>query len=144
MIQDSIPLFEPYIGYEEKKAIDCVLESKQLSRGPWVEQFEYEFAAYVGKKYAIAVNSGTSGLHLCVKAAGWQENDEVITTPYSFIASTNCLLYENITPIFCDVDPITFNIPYSNIIPKITAKTRGVLIVDILGLPAVSKDISTF
>lgn len=73
MIQDSIPLFEPYIGYEEKKAIDCVLESKQLSRGPWVEQFEYEFAAYVGKKYAIAVNSGTSGLHLCVKAAGWQE-----------------------------------------------------------------------
>ena len=144
MIQDSIPLFEPYIGYEEKKAIDCVLESKQLSRGPWVEQFEYEFAAYVGKKYAIAVNSGTSGLHLCVKAAGWQENDEVITTPYSFIASTNCLLYENITPIFCDVDPITFNIPYSNIIPKITAKTRGVLIVDILGLSAVSKDISTF
>lgn len=141
MSNQAIPLFEPFVGKEEKSALAKVIDGKELSRGPWVERFESSFAEYVGKKHAIAVNNGTSGLHLCVKAMRWTSDDEIITTPYSFIASTNCLLYENIKPIFCDISPKTFNITASNIIPKISKKTKGILIVDILGLPAVSNEV---
>lgn len=130
-----IPLFKPYITNNEVSAVLRVFKSGKLSRGPEVELFEKEFARYVGKRYAIAVNSGTSGLHVLVRALGWGKGDEVITTPFSYIASANSLLFENVTPVFVDIDPKTLNIDPEKIEEKITQKTKGMLIVHILGLP---------
>ncbi|MBP7133909.1 DegT/DnrJ/EryC1/StrS family aminotransferase [Patescibacteria group bacterium] len=130
-----IPLFRPAIGAAEASAIARVLRSKKLSRGKEVEQFEQDFAAYTKKRYAIAVNSGTSALHLLVRAIGWKKGDEVITTPFSFIASANALLFEGVTPVFVDIDPETLNIDVKKIEEKITPKTKGILLVHILGLP---------
>ncbi len=87
-----------------------VLRSGQLSLGPRVVEFEEKFAAYVGTRYAVAVNSGTSALHLAVRAQGIGGGDEVITTSFSFVASSNCLLYEYALPVFVDIDPLTFNL----------------------------------
>lgn len=112
-----------------------VLKSGKLTRGPKVEEFESEFARYVNKRYAIAVNSGTSGLHICVRALGWKDGDKVITTPFSFIASSNALLFERITPVFVDIDPKTLNIDLNKIKNKINSQIKGVLLVHILGLP---------
>ena len=131
----NIPLFKPYIGHEEMNAVSRVLKSKKLTRGQEVEGFEKEFASYVGKKYAVAVNSGTSGLHVSVRALGWKQGDEIITTPFSYIASSNALLYENITPVFVDIDPNTLNIDVNKIEEKITAKTKGIMLVHVFGLP---------
>ncbi|MFA6405452.1 MAG: DegT/DnrJ/EryC1/StrS family aminotransferase, partial [Candidatus Paceibacterota bacterium] len=116
----KIPLFKPYIGKEETNAILRVLKSGKLSRGKEIEKFEEEFARYTKKKYAIAVNSGTSGLHLAVRAMGWKIGDEVITTPFSYIASANSLLLEGVKPIFVDIDPLTLNIDTTKIEEKIT------------------------
>jgi perosamine synthetase len=135
----KIPLYKPYISKNEIGAVLRVLKSKKLSRGQEVEGFEREFAKYTNKKYAVAVNSGTSGLHLLVRAMGWNSGDEVITTPFSYIASSNALLFENAKPVFVDIDINTLNIDPEKIEEKINNKTRGMLLVDILGLP-VDKD----
>lgn len=116
-------------------AISRVFKSGKLSRGIEIELFEKEFASYVGKKYAIAVNSGTSGLHILVRTLGWKKGDEVITTPFSYVASANALLSEGVTPIFVDIDSQTLNIDANKIEEKITPKTKGVLLVHIFGLP---------
>jgi perosamine synthetase len=105
-----IPLSSPDIGDREIEAVTEVLRSGQLSLGPRVAEFEKKFAAYVGTRYAIAANSGTSALHLSVRAMGFGAGDEVITTSFSFVASVNCLLYENVTPVFADIDPRTMNL----------------------------------
>jgi len=131
----KIPLYKPYISGEEVNAVTNVLKLGKLSRGNKVELFEKEFANYIGKKYAIAVNSGTSGLHVAIRALGWKKGDEIITTPFSYIASANALLFEDITPIFVDIEPNTFNIDVDKIEQKITPKTKGILLVHILGLP---------
>lgn len=131
----KIPFYKPYITENETNAVLKVLKSGKLTKGQEVEEFEKEFADYIGKKYAIAVNSGTSGLHLVVRAMGWKKGDEVITTPFSFIASSNALLFEGVTPIFVDINENTFNIDPDKIEEKITPKTRGMLLVHILGLP---------
>jgi perosamine synthetase len=130
-----IPLFKPYVGRKEKEAVSAVLGSGKLSRGKEVEKFEKEFAAYTKQKYAVALNSGTSGLHVAVRALGWKKGDEVITTPFSFIASSNALLFEDVTPVFVDIDRNTLNIDVAKIEEKITKKTKGILLVHILGLP---------
>lgn len=132
----NIPLYKPYIGSKEKEAISRVLKMRKLTRGTEVEDFEREFAAYVGAKYAIAVNSGTSGLHILVRTMGWGKGDEIITTPFSYIASSNALLYEGVTPVFVDIDSHTLNIDPDKIEEKITSKTKGILLVHVLGLPA--------
>ncbi len=132
----KIPLYKPHIGKEETGAVSRVLKSGKLSRGKETEDFEKEFARYTKKKYAIAVNSGTSGLHLLVRVMGWKKGDEIITTPFSYIASSNALLFENVTPVFVDIDPLTLNIDPSKIEEKITLQTKGILLVHILGLPA--------
>ena len=137
----NIPLFEPYVDEEEKKALSDVIDSRQLSRGPFVEKFERVFAEYIGKRYAVAVNSGTSGLHLAVKALNWKAGDKVLTTPYSFIASTNCLLYEGIRPVFKDISPITLTLPFGTIESSLTNDIKGALLVDILGFPAITQQI---
>lgn len=131
----NIPLFQPHFGENELAAVSRVLESKKFSRGAETENFEQEFAKYVGKEYAVSLNSGTSGLHVLVRAFGWQEGDEVITTPFSYIASSNSLLFEKVTPVFVDIDPNTLNIDVSKIEEKISPRTKGILVVDILGLP---------
>ncbi len=131
----NIPLYKPYISKDEIGAVLRVLRSKKLSRGQEIQSFEAEFAKYTGKKYAIAVNSGTSGLHLLVRVLGWKHGDEIITTPFTYIASSNALLFESVRPVFADIDIKTLNIDPKKIEEKIGKKVKGMLLVDILGLP---------
>ena len=105
-----LPMSSPDITAVEIEAVNQVLQTRYLSLGPRIDEFEERFAAYVGAQHAIGVSSGTTGLHLCVIAAGVGEGDLVITTPFSFIASANCILYERAVPVFVDVDPATGNI----------------------------------
>src|SRR5690242_15914380 len=105
-----IPLSKPDIGEREIELVTQVLRSGRLSLGPCQEEFERQFAARLGCRYAIATSSGTAALHLCAIALGIGDGDEVITTPFSFVASANCLLYERAVPSFVDVDPIGLNI----------------------------------
>jgi perosamine synthetase len=105
-----IPLSQPQIGEREIAYVTRALRSGQLSLGPILEEFERRFASYIGTRYAIATNSGTSALHVCVKAMGIGPEDDVLTTSFSFVASTNCLLYEGAAPVFADIDPLTLNL----------------------------------
>jgi perosamine synthetase len=129
-------LSHPQIGSEEISAVTRVLTSGQLSLGEETEKFEQEIASWVGAKYAVAVSSGTAGLHLAVLASDIQSGDEVITTPFSFVASTNAIIYERAKPVFVDIDPHTFNLDVNKIEAAITKKTRAILAVDIFGYPA--------
>jgi len=106
----NIPLSAPDIGEREVDYVNRVMRSNQLSIGPWVNKFEKQFAEYVGTRYAVAVNSGTSGLHLCIRALEIGSNDEVITSSFSFMASVNCFLYEGALPALVDIDPNTLNL----------------------------------
>lgn len=132
----SIPLSNPDITDRECRAVLEVLQSSNLSLGPKVVEFERKIASYAGRRHAIAVNSGTSGLHLVVKSLGLGSGDEVITTPFSFIASSNCLLYEGVKPVFVDIEPDTYNIDPELIERAITKRTRAILAVDVFGQPA--------
>lgn len=105
-----IPMSSPNITSAEVAAVQQVLQTPILSLGPHIDSFEQNLAAYIGTSYGVGVNSGTSGLHLAVIAAGVKQDNIVITTPFSFIASANCILYERAIPIFVDVDPLTGNI----------------------------------
>ncbi len=108
--QPIVPMSSPDLTDAERQAVAAVLNTPNLSMGAQIEAFEATFRAYTGCKHAIGVNSGTAGLHLCVRAAGIGPGDRVITTPFSFVASTNVLLYEQAVPVFVDVDPRTGNI----------------------------------
>lgn len=130
-----IPLSRPDITQREKKYIIEVLDSGHLSFGEKLHQFEEIFCSTFQSKYAVAMNSGTSALHVAVKSLGLSTGDEVITTPYSFIASSNCLLYEGVRPIFVDIDPLTLNMDIEKIENAITSKTRAILPVHIFGHP---------
>src|ERR687894_408879 len=100
------------------------------------QRFEREFADRLGVPDAVAVSSGTAGLHLGVRGLGWGEGDEVVTSPFSFVSSANCLLYEGVKPVFCDVDPVTLNLDPAAAWDAIGEQTAGILPVDILGYPA--------
>lgn len=132
----EIPLARPDITEREIEAVINVLRSPYLSLGPKLEEFEQRLADYAEVKYAVVVNSGTSSLHLIVKALRIGEGDEVITTPFSFIASANCILFERATPVFVDIDPHTWNIDTHLIEERITEKTKAILAVDVFGHPA--------
>jgi len=106
----KIPLSKPDIGESEIEYVTQVLRSGQLSLGPRLAEFEEEFAAYAGTRFAVATNSGTSALHLCIRALEIGAADEVLTSSFSFVASSNCLLYERALPSFVDIDPGTFNL----------------------------------
>jgi perosamine synthetase len=106
----KIPLSAPDIGEREMSYVSSVMHSNHLSMGPWLDKFEKQFAAYVGTRHAIAVNSGTSGLHLCVRALEIGSNDSVITSSFSFVASVSCFLYEGALPVLVDIDPNTLNL----------------------------------
>lgn len=132
----KIPLSRPDLTLKERQAVNKVLKTPYLALGPKLKEFEEKFASYIGTKYAIAVNSGTAGLHLLVRALGIKRGDEVITTPFSFIASANCILYEGAKPVFVDIEPNTLNIDPNKIERAITKRTKAMLIVDIFGHPA--------
>lgn len=129
----KIPLSRPDITKKERDEVLRVLKTPHLALGPKLAEFEEKFASYIGTKYALAVNSGTSGLHLVIRALGIGRGDEVITTPFSFIASANCILYEGAKPVFTDIDPQTLNIDPNKIEKAITKKTKAILAVDIFG-----------
>ncbi|MBI5144901.1 MAG: DegT/DnrJ/EryC1/StrS family aminotransferase [Candidatus Omnitrophica bacterium] len=131
----KIHLSRPDITEKEIKAVLGVLKTPNLSLGPKIPEFEEKFAQYIGTKYAVVVNSGTSALHLCIKALGIRKGDEVITTPFSFVASANCILFENANPVFVDIDPLTLNIDVNEIRKKITNRTKAILPVHIFGYP---------
>jgi perosamine synthetase len=109
-LKPSISLSRPDVGDLEVQYVTEVLRSGMLSLGPSVPKFETQFASFIGRKHAIAVNSGTSALHLCIRALGIGPDDEVITSSFSFVASTNCILYEGAVPVFLDIEPDSFNL----------------------------------
>jgi len=127
------PVARPYITKDEEKNVIRVLRSGTLSIGPYIEELEKKFAKMLGVKYACAVSSGTAGLHLALIAAGIGKGDEVITSPFSFVASANAILYVGAKPVFVDIDPETYNMDPANIASAITPKTRAILVVHIFG-----------
>ena len=128
-----INIAKPQIGEEEKKAVLEVLDSGMIAQGPRVKAFEEAFAAMCGVKHAIATTSGTTALHVSLLAAGIEEGDEVITTPFTFIASANSILYTGARPVFVDIDPVTFNLDPSLIEAVITPRTKAILPVHLYG-----------
>ncbi|HLB04593.1 MAG TPA: DegT/DnrJ/EryC1/StrS family aminotransferase [Gaiellaceae bacterium] len=131
----QIPLSQPYVDERDEELVLEVLRSGRLSLGPMITRFEEAFAERVGAAHAAAVSSGTAGLHLCVRLAGLGPGDEAITSPFSFVASANCILYEGATPVFADVDPRTLNLAPATVEAAITERTRAVVAVDIFGYP---------
>src|SRR5665213_386240 len=115
-----IPISKPWIGDEEKAAVIEVLESGMLAQGPRVAAFEEAFARVTGSRHAIATSSGTTALHLALMAHGVGLGDEVITSPFTFIASVNTILFTGATPVFADIDERTFNIDANAIEAAIT------------------------
>jgi perosamine synthetase len=132
----DIPLSAPWVGEREEELVLEALRSGQLSLGPMAERFEAALAERVGAVRVAAVSSGTAGLHLAVRLAGVGPADEVITTPLSFVASANCVLYEGATPVFADVDPRTLNLDPAAVEEAVTGRTKAILAVDIFGYPA--------
>lgn len=131
----SIPLSSPDLTQEDIDAVVAVLRTPVLSIGPKVEEFERRCAAVAGRRFGVAVSSGTAGLHLCMIAAGIKPGDEVITTPFSFVASSNCAMYVGARPVFVDIDPRTLNIDVARVEPAITARTRAIVGVEAFGHP---------
>ncbi len=136
VIPEAIPLARPVLGEAEERAVVEVLRSGQLSLGPRVGEFERAFAARVGAPLASAVSSGTAGLHLALRAVGVGEGDEVVTSPFSFVASANAALYERARPVFADIDPMTLNLDPDAAAAAVSQRTRALLPVHIFGYPA--------
>ena len=131
-----INIARPQIGEEEKAAVMAVLESGQLAQGSVVAEFEEGFAAYCGVKHAIATSNGTTALHVALLAHEFGPGDEIITTPFTFIASANSVVYVGATPVFVDIDPITYNIDVDAIEAAITKRTRAIMPIHLFGNPA--------
>jgi dTDP-4-amino-4,6-dideoxygalactose transaminase len=138
---EPIPLARPDLGPREEELLLEVLHTGQLSLGPVLERFERDFAGWLGTEDAVAVSSGTAALHLGVRALAWGSGDEVVTTPFSFVSSANCLLYEDVTPVFCDIDPLTLNMDPDAARAAVTERTAGLLPVHIFGYPAAMKEL---
>ncbi len=131
-----IPLSSPDITNVERRAVLSILETDRLSLGPKAKEFEKRIAAIAKRKYAVTANSGTAALHLIIRALGIGKGDEVITTPFSFIASANCIVYEGAKPVFVDIEEQTFTIDPATTEKQITPRTKAILIVDVFGHPA--------
>lgn len=131
-----INIAKPIITDEEIEAVTEVLKSGMLAQGPKVEEFQNKFAQYSDAKYGIATSSGTTALHTALVAAGVEQGDEVITTPFTFAATSNSILYSNATPVYADIDPKTFNLNPEKIEEKITDKTKAIMPVHLYGQPA--------
>ena len=136
MSAEPIPLARPVLGEAEEQAVLEVLRSGALSLGPRVGEFERAFAEQVRAQLASAVSSGTAGLHLALRAVDVGEGDEVITSPFSFVASANVAVYERARPVFADIDPVTLNLDPGAAAAAVTERTRALLPVHIFGYPA--------
>ncbi len=122
-----IPFHKPAFGHEEIRAVTETLKSGWITTGPITRTFEQKFSAFVGARYAVALNSGTAALHLALEAAGVRAGDEVITVPFTFVATSEAILYCGARPIYVDCDPVTFNMQPDQIEKKITRRTRAIL-----------------
>jgi perosamine synthetase len=131
-----IPLAQPVLGAREEELVLEVLRSGQLSLGPMLPRFEQGFAQRIGVAHASAVSSGTAGLHLGLRAVGVRDGDEVITSPFSFVATANAIVYERAKPVFVDIDPVTLNASADAMAAAVTDRTRALLPVHIFGWPA--------
>lgn len=136
MAPSLLPLARPSIDRRDIAGVVDVLRSGTLSRGRRVGQFESAFARYLGTPSACAVSSGTAGLHLAVHALGLKPGDEVITSPFSFVASVNCILYQGATPVFADIEERAFGLSPREIDAKITPRTKAILVIHVFGQPA--------
>ncbi len=132
----KVPLSKPWVNEDDIKAVEEVMKMQYLSLGPKLPEFEQVLAEIAHRKYAVAVNSGTSALHLIIRSLGIKDGDEVITTPFSFIASSNAILFERAKPVFVDIKKDTYNIDTGLIERAITEKTKAILAVDVFGQPA--------
>ncbi|RLF84343.1 aminotransferase DegT, partial [Thermococci archaeon] len=131
-----IPIAKPLIGDEEINGVIGVLKSGMLASGKEVKEFEKEFAQYLGAKHAVAVVNGTAALDVALKALKIGSDDEVITTPFTFIASANSILFQGAKPVFADIDPKTYNLDPNEVLEKITDKTKAIVVVHLYGQPA--------
>lgn len=138
----TIPVAKPFFGVEEEQALVAALRSGWVSQGPKVAEFEKRFAEYVGAQHAVAVSSCTTALHLAMIAAGIGAGDEVICPSLSFIATANCIRYVGATPIFVDIDPLTYNLDPKRVEEAIGPKTRAILAVHQIGLPAALNELN--
>jgi dTDP-4-amino-4,6-dideoxygalactose transaminase len=136
-----IPIAKPTLDTEEAQAAYDTILTGWITQGPKVQEFEEKFAAYTGAKYAVAVSNCTTALHLSMIVAGIGEGDEVICPSMSYIATANCIKYVNATPVFAEVNPVTYNLDVEDAAKKITPKTKAILIVHQIGMPA---DIDAF
>jgi dTDP-4-amino-4,6-dideoxygalactose transaminase len=128
-----LPYARQWVSEEDMVAVAEVLRSDWLTTGPKIHEFEEAVAAYVGARYAVAVSSGTAALHAACFAAGIGPGDEVITTPLTFAASANCVLYAGAEPVFADVDPVTGNVDPKDVARKVTPRTRAIIPVHLAG-----------
>lgn len=129
----SVPLAQPNIGPLEVELVNQVLASDTLAMGPFTEEFEQRVAALAGVRHGIAVSSGTAGLHLAVRALGIGPGDEVVTTPFSFVSSSNCVIFEGATPVFADIEEQTLGLDPERAEAAVTPRTRAILLVDVFG-----------
>jgi len=141
-LNKMIPVARPCFGQEEEQAVLEALRSGWVSQGPKVAEFEKRFAEYVGARYAVAVSSCTTALHLAMIVSGIQAGDEVLCPSYSFIATANSVCYAGAKPVFVDIDPVTFNLDPNRIEEAITPRTRAILVVHQIGLPAAMDEIN--
>ena len=133
---ERIPMSSPEIDECDLAAVAEVLCSGRLSLGPKTEEFEKELCRYLGVHHAVAVSSGTAALHLIVRALNLGPGDEVLVPSFTFAASVNVLLYEGVTPVFCDIEPVTYNLDPSDLEKRITSRTKAIMVVDVFGHPA--------
>ncbi len=140
----NFPVARPFIDRKDIDGVVGVLKSGLLSFGPKYLQFEKQIAKYTGTRYACAVSNGTCGLHLAVKALNLHPGDEVITSPFSFISSSNCLLFEGVVPRFIDIQENTFNMDPKYLDKSVTKKTKAILAVHIFGQSADMTEIMAF
>ena len=133
---DLIPLARPLVADREEELLLEALRSRRLALGPRLGEFETALARRLGVERVSAVSSGTAGLHLAIRSAGVQPGDEVVTTPFSFVASANCMLYEGARPVFCDIDRETLNLEPGAAAAAVTERTSGLLPVHVFGHPA--------
>jgi dTDP-4-amino-4,6-dideoxygalactose transaminase len=136
-----IPIAKPTIGEDEISAVTAVLRSGIIAQGKKVEEFEGAFAEFIGTKYAVAVNSGTAALHIGLLSYGIGEGDEVITSPFTFIATANSILFTGAKPVFADIEEDSFNIAPDSLAEKITLRTKAIMPVHLYGQPCDMKRI---
>jgi len=140
-LRRTIPIAKPLLGREELEAVREVFKSGVLVQGEKVRLFEKEFASYIGVKHAVALSNGTAALDTALKALAIRQGDEVLTPAFSFVASSNCALYQGAKPVFADINARTFNIDPSDVLEKISAKTKAIICAHLFGQPADMKEL---